>query len=114
VSTLSTHVLDAVTGGPAVGITVTLARREDGSDGGWTELSTATADGDGRVRDLAPSGLEPGVHRMVFATGEYFTATNQTGFYPEVSVVFEVTDTGRHYHVPLLLSPFAFSTYRGS
>ena len=54
------------------------------------------------------------MHRLVFATGEYFAATGQTGFYPEVPVIFEVTDTGRHYHVPLLLSPFAYSTYRGS
>jgi len=54
------------------------------------------------------------VHRLVFATGEYFAATGQTGFYPEVPVVFEITDTDRHHHVPLLLSPFAFSTYRGS
>jgi 5-hydroxyisourate hydrolase len=54
------------------------------------------------------------VHRLVFATGDYFAATGQTGFYPEVPVVFEVTDPNRHYHVPLLLSPFAFSTYRGS
>ena len=59
-----------------------------------------------------PTGA--GMHRLVFATGEYFAATGQTGFYPEVPVVFEITDTDRHYHVPLLLSPFAFSTYRGS
>jgi 5-hydroxyisourate hydrolase len=54
------------------------------------------------------------VYRLAFATGDYFAATGQTGFYPEVSVVFEVTDPNRHYHVPLLLSPYAFSTYRGS
>ena len=112
-STLSTHVLDAVTGDPAAGVTVTLARRQDGSDGGWTELSNATTDGDGRVRDLAPSGLEPGVHQLVFATGDYFAATGRTGFYPEVALTFTVTEE-RHYHVPLLLSPYAFSTYRGS
>jgi 5-hydroxyisourate hydrolase len=88
-STLSTHVLDAASGRPAAGVRVSLARR----------------DGD---------RWQPLVHRLVFATGEYFTATGQTGFYPEVPVVFEVTGTDRHYHVPLLLSPFAFSTYRGS
>jgi 5-hydroxyisourate hydrolase len=110
-STLSTHVLDAASGLPAVGVRVALDRR-DGD--GWQPLGQAVTDDDGRARDLAPEGLGAGVHRLVFATGEYFTATNQTGFYPEVSVVFEVTDTGRHYHVPLLLSPFAFSTYRGS
>jgi 5-hydroxyisourate hydrolase len=110
-STLSTHVLDAASGQPAAGVRVTLARR--GGDG-WQPLGEAVTDDDGRVRDLAPGGLEAGVHRLAFATGEYFTATGQTGFYPEVSIVFDVTDAGRHYHVPLLLSPFAFSTYRGS
>jgi 5-hydroxyisourate hydrolase len=110
-STLSTHVLDAASGQPAAGVQVTLDRRDGG---GWQPLGEAVTDDDGRARDLAPDGLGAGVHRLVFATGAYFAATGQTGFYPEVSVVFEVTDTGRHYHVPLLLSPFAFSTYRGS
>jgi 5-hydroxyisourate hydrolase len=110
-STLSTHVLDAASGQPAVGVRVRLERR-DGD--GWQRLGEAVTDDDGRARDLAPGALDAGVHRLVFATGAYFAATGQTGFYPEVPVVFEVTDTGRHYHVPLLLSPFAFSTYRGS
>jgi 5-hydroxyisourate hydrolase len=110
-STLSTHVLDAASGQPAAGVQVALDRRDGG---GWQPLGEAVTDDDGRARDLAPDGLGAGVHRLVFATGAYFAATGQTGFYPEVSVVFEVTDTGRHYHVPLLLSPFAFSTYRGS
>jgi 5-hydroxyisourate hydrolase len=110
-STLSTHVLDAASGLPAAGVPVTLERR--GGDG-WQPLGEAVTDDDGRVRDLAPGGLGTGVHRLVFATGEYFAATGQTGFYPEVSVVFDVTDTSRHYHVPLLLSPYAYSTYRGS
>jgi 5-hydroxyisourate hydrolase len=110
-TTLSTHVLDAVSGLPASDVRVALDRRD--ADG-WQPLGEAVTDDDGRVRDLAPGGLGTGVHRLVFATGAYFSATGQTGFYPEVSVVFEVTDPGRHYHVPLLLSPFAFSTYRGS
>ena len=110
-STLSTHVLDAASGQPAAGMRVTLDRRDGG---GWEPLGEAVTDDDGRARDLTPGGLGAGVHRLVFATGAYFAATGQTGFYPEVTVVFEVTDTGRHYHVPLLLSPFAFSTYRGS
>jgi 5-hydroxyisourate hydrolase len=110
-STLSTHVLDAASGQPAAGVRVALDRR-DGD--GWRALGEGVTDADGRVDDLAPGGLGAGVHRLVFATGEYFAATGQTGFYPEVPVIFEVTDTGRHYHVPLLLSPFAFSTYRGS
>jgi 5-hydroxyisourate hydrolase len=110
-STLSTHILDAASGQPAAGVRVALHRR-DGD--GWEPLGEAVTDHDGRARDLAPGGLGAGVHRLVFATGEYFAATGQTGFYPEVPVVFEVGDTDRHYHVPLLLSPFAFSTYRGS
>jgi 5-hydroxyisourate hydrolase len=110
-STLSTHVLDATSGLPAAGVRVALARRDGDA---WQPLGEAVTDDDGRARDLAPGGLGTGVHRLVFATGEYFAATGQTGFYPEVPVVFEVADGERHYHVPLLLSPFAFSTYRGS
>jgi 5-hydroxyisourate hydrolase len=110
-STLSTHVLDAASGQPAAGVRVALDRR-DGE--GWQPLGEEVTDDDGRVRDLAAGGLGAGVHRLVFATGDYFAATGLTGFYPEVSVVFEVTDPNRHYHVPLLLSPYAFSTYRGS
>jgi 5-hydroxyisourate hydrolase len=110
VRSLSTHVLDAVTGEPAAGVRVALARR---SDGVWTELTSATTDADGRVRELAPDGLEAGDHRLVFDTAAHFAASGTTGFYPEVSVAFTVSDE-RHYHVPLLLSPYAFSTYRGS
>ena len=108
---LSTHVLDAVSGEPAAGVAVTLARRAD--DGTWQELAAANTDADGRVRELAPGGLVTGDHRLVFDTAGYFTATGQTGFYPEVIVAFTVRED-RHHHVPLLLSPFAFSTYRGS
>ena len=111
-SSLSTHVLDAVSGSPAAGVSVAVARRSE-RDGSWTELGAATTDDDGRVRDLAPGGLEPGTHRLVFDTGAWFAAAGQTGFYPEVAISFTV-DSERHYHVPLLLSPYAFSTYRGS
>jgi len=110
VRSLSTHVLDAVTGDPAAGVGVVLARR---SAGGWSELASARTDVDGRVRELAPQGLAAGDHRLVFDTAGWFAATGTTGFYPEVAVVFTVSDE-RHYHVPLLLSPYAFSTYRGS
>jgi 5-hydroxyisourate hydrolase len=110
-STLSTHVLDAASGRPAAGVRVALDRRDGDA---WVPLGGGVTDDDGRVRDLAPEGLGPGVHRLVFATGEWFAASGRTGFYPEVPVVFEITDSDGHYHVPLLLSPFAFSTYRGS
>ncbi|CDO10072.1 hydroxyisourate hydrolase [Mycolicibacterium cosmeticum] len=102
---LSTHVLDAVSGRPAAGITVTL------TDRGGAVLASAATDDDGRVAALA-DGLAPGVYRLTFDTGSYFTTTPT--FYPEVTITFEVTGGSGKYHVPLLLSPFAYSTYRGS
>ncbi|MGK8520851.1 hydroxyisourate hydrolase [Nocardia asteroides] len=104
-STLSTHVLDAVLGAPAVGVTVTLYRQEWRLDWGETDIN-------GRIGALGEA-LEPGTYRLVFDTGAYFAGRDVETFYPEVTVAFAVTDE-RHYHVPLLLSPFAFSTYRGS
>lgn len=101
--TLSTHVLDAALGRPAAGVLVRLER-------GGEVLAQGTTDTDGRVRDLGALG--PGTHRLVFDTGAYFTATAQQGFYPEVAVAFTAGDG--HHHVPLLLSPFHYSTYRGS
>ncbi|MGI8531482.1 MAG: hydroxyisourate hydrolase [Geodermatophilaceae bacterium] len=109
-SSLSTHVLDAGTGTPAGGVAVTLTRLEGA---GWAELGSAVTDDDGRVAALAPGGLAAGSYRLSFDTGSYFAARGQVGFYPEVTVTFTV-DSDRHYHVPLLLSPFAYSTYRGS
>lgn len=105
--TLSTHVLDAVTGTPATGVAVTL------TDTVGTRLATAATDADGRVKALA-SDLTPGVYRLAFDTGSYFAAAGVPAFYPEVVIAFEVTDPAAHYHVPLLLSPYAYSTYRGS
>lgn len=104
---VSTHVLDAVVGGPAVGIAVVLECRRDN---GWDEIATGATDGDGRVAELAPA-TGSGVHRLRFDVEGYFGAAT---FYPEVVVVFRVTDAAAHHHVPLLLSPFAYSTYRGS
>jgi 5-hydroxyisourate hydrolase len=103
---LSTHVLDAARGCPAAGVAVRLDR-------GGELVAGATTDADGRVRDLGPE-LAAGPYRLTFATGDYFAATGQQGFYPEVAVSFTVTDPAQHHHVPLLLSPFAYSTYRGS
>jgi 5-hydroxyisourate hydrolase len=108
--TLSTHVLDATTGRPARGVPLTLDRR---GAGGWRRLGSGVTDDDGRCRDLVEA-LDAGVHRLLFDTGAWFTAAGRSGFYPEVAVVFEVTEPDRHHHVPLLLSPFAYSTYRGS
>ncbi|MGI5129469.1 hydroxyisourate hydrolase [Pseudonocardia sp. CA-107938] len=102
---LSTHVLDAASGLPAPSVPVRLER--DGA-----VVAEAVTDADGRVRELGD--LDAGTWRLVFDTGAYFAATGQEGFYPEVVVAFTVTDPQRHHHVPLLLSPFAYSTYRGS
>ncbi|MFF0489559.1 hydroxyisourate hydrolase [Nocardia sp. NPDC004068] len=105
-TTLSTHVLDAVRGAPAAGIAVTLFA----ADG--TALGAATTDADGRVGDLGAT-LPAGTYRLRFDTAAYFAARGQETFYPEVTIAFGVGASG-HYHVPLLLSPFAYSTYRGS
>lgn len=109
---ISTHVLDTARGRPAAGIQVVLERRQ--ADG-WTELSEAATDGDGRVADLLDGEpLAAAIHRLTFVTGPYLDEQGEVGFYPEVSVVFEVTEPDEHHHVPLLLSPYGYSTYRGS
>ncbi len=113
--TLSTHVLDAALGRPARDVHVVLSRL---GPQGWARVADGRTDADGRLRPLDDEGgtvdLERSTYRLDFDTAAYFTATGQVGFYPQVSVTFEVTDPAVHHHVPLLLSPFAYSTYRGS
>jgi 5-hydroxyisourate hydrolase len=109
--TLSTHVLDASNGRPAADVPLVLDRRA-GDD--WNRVGDGVTDDDGRCRTMAPDGLEAAVYRLSFDTGAYFSTTGQSRFYPEVTIVFEVTEPDRHHHVALLLSPFAYSTYRGS
>lgn len=101
---ITTHVLDIAAGRPRTGLAVQLARRD--GDGDWVTLARATTDADGRIRDW-PGAPEPapGDYRLTFATG---------GFYPEVHVVFRLEGAGERLHVPLLLSPFGYTTYRGS
>jgi 5-hydroxyisourate hydrolase len=111
--TVSTHVLDASLGMPAAGIAVTLSRHA----GVWQDVESSVTDPDGRLRFGAEA--PGGVYRLVFITGPYFTARGVAAFYPEVTITFTIPeDTGTasagHFHVPLLLSPFAYSTYRGS
>jgi 5-hydroxyisourate hydrolase len=108
---LSSHVLDGTRGEPAAGVPVRWDRL---AEGGWETVAHAVTDEDGRVTDWGDASTDEGVHRVVFGSGEYFSARQVETFYPEVVVVFEVTDADRHHHVPLLLSPFAYSTYRGS
>lgn len=105
-STVSTHVLDAVRGAPAAAVAVCLF------DCDGTELAAASTDADGRVAGLGGE-LAPGTYRLRFGTGDYFSALGVPAFYPEVTIAFAVGEE-RHYHVPLLLSPFSYSTYRGS
>jgi 5-hydroxyisourate hydrolase len=110
-SGISTHVLDTSRGCPAEGVAVRLERR-DGD--GWRALGTSRTDRDGRARDLASGTPEAGTYRLTFDTAAYFAASGVEAFYPVVQVVFEVRDATRNHHVPLLLSPFGYSTYRGS
>lgn len=112
VSQITTHVLDTALGRPAAGVAVGLYAHDDG--GGWDLLATGTTDADGRIKELGPAQLPAGTYRLHFATGSYYEGLGTETFFPEVDLVFAVSDTGEHYHVPLLLSPFGYSTYRGS
>jgi len=114
VSEITTHVLDTSRGRPASGVPVRLELET--ADGSWKHIGKGTTDADGRVQDLLPSAfaLHGGVYRLIFDTETYFATQNIEGFYREVSIVFIIRDPAQHYHVPLLLSPFGYSTYRGS
>lgn len=113
-SHVTTHVLDASLGRPAAGVPVRLEAAADTDRSSWKPVATGTTNDDGRVPDLGPDQLAAGIYRVVFDTARYFERTGQKGFYPDVTIAFELADEGAHYHVPLLLSPYAFSTYRGS
>ena len=134
---ITTHVLDTAAGRPGRGIAIELERSEtgggdpDGSAGGaggsaprgiehhdagsWHRIGAGVTDDDGRLRTLTPAGpVAPGVYRLRFHTGAYFATHQQLGFFPVVEIQFTVADGAQHYHVPLLLSPYGYSTYRGS
>jgi 5-hydroxyisourate hydrolase len=104
VSLVTTHVLDAAAGRPARGISVRLETQ-------GSLVAEGRTDDDGRIRDLGPDELAPGVYRLVFDTEAYL---GPDGFFPEITVTFRIIDATAHHHVPILLSPFAYSTYRGS
>jgi len=111
-SQITTHILNTATGKPAVGITVYLDQKT-GAD--WKILAVGVTNSDGRVGDLLAQNrlLDPGEYRMVFETGPWFEAQNIATFYPLVEIRFYIRDAA-HYHIPLLLSPFGYTTYRGS
>lgn len=106
-ATLSTHVLDTSRGTPAVGLRIVL------ESAAGSVVAEAVTDADGRVGAVAPGDLAPGTYRLRFDSGAWFAAQEVEGFFPEVVVAFDLAGDG-HVHVPLLLSPFGYSTYRGS
>lgn len=112
-SQLTTHILDTSVGKPASGVKIKLSKST--SIDAWTFLAEGTTNADGRVSDLVKEGkiLEPGNYKLQFDTASYFSKQNIKCFYPTVEIIFEITDSS-HYHVPLLLNPFGYSTYRGS
>jgi 5-hydroxyisourate hydrolase len=113
-SPITTHVLDTARGRPAAGVPIVLERQA--GDGQWLTLAKGITNADGRIGDLLAAGepLASGVYRMTFETDAYFHAIGVEGFYPYVSVVFVLREPAQHYHIPLLLSPYGYSTYRGS
>ena len=111
---ISTHVLDLAHGRPAKNVPVRLERRD--LSGEWIRLASSSTDGDGRCAQLLPDGemVRPGLYRLVFDTASYHDAQEVEGFYPVVEITFHVKEGESAFHIPLLLSPYGFSTYRGS
>ena len=110
---LSVHVLNLENGLPSDGVNVTLEQHVGDQ---WQSLSTGVTNPQGRIAELFPAGrsMAPGEYRVVFKTGDYYKKANRETFFPEVPVIFQVKQADQHYHIPLLLSPYGFSTYRGS
>jgi 5-hydroxyisourate hydrolase len=110
-SPITTHVLDTARGRPAAGVSAVLERKNGAA---WEAIGRGITNEDGRIADLVAAPLPGGIHRLTFDTGAYFAAQGVAGFYPQVAIEFEVRAGEPHTHVPLLLSPFGYSTYRGS
>jgi 5-hydroxyisourate hydrolase len=122
-SPITTHCLDTSTGKPAANLHILLERCVNDVDVNtatdveyeWVTMGDAWTNSDGRAPEISAGlTIEPSIYRCVFFTQEYFSATGTSTFYPRVEVMFRITDTNSHYHIPLLLSPFGYSTYRGS
>ncbi len=112
-SPITTHILDLNTGLPAANVQVCLEHLHHNA---FQPLAHGKTNTDGRVEDLlsVDHKVATGTYKMIFATGDYFRGRGETTFYPIVEITFNITDASRHHHVPLLLSPFGYSTYRGS
>ena len=110
---LSVHVLNLQDGLPSSEVKVSLEEQKNGK---WVQLSQATTNEQGRIPALYPEGkkLEKGMYKVTFKTGDWFKAHKQKSFFPEVPVIFEVDGSVEHYHIPLHLSPYGYSTYRGN
>jgi 5-hydroxyisourate hydrolase len=111
VSHITTHLLDTTRGQPAAGVSV---RLEVQGPNGWREIGSGVTNADGRILDLGPAKLEAGSYRIEVDIGAYYQQTQVESFFTSVRLCFSLTDAAQHYHVPLLISPFALSTYRGS
>lgn len=113
-SPITTHVLDISVGKAAAGVPVSLEAKA--ASGGWALVKSAETNSDGRIEDLMERGSRAaaGIYRLTFDIRAYYAALGQKTFYPEALIVFEITQPAEHHHVPLLLSPFGFSTYRGT
>lgn len=111
--TLSVHILNQQTGTPPPGVTVTLEKQQQGT---WAMLASGKTDHDGRIKSLYPEDqdMQPGVYKVTFKTGDYFQSQKLSSFFPEVPVLFTVTKTNEKLHIPLLLSQYGYSTYKGS
>ncbi|MEM7209614.1 MAG: hydroxyisourate hydrolase [Pseudomonadota bacterium] len=112
-SQITTHILDTSSGTPAEKVELILYKREND---GWTKMGSGKTNADGRASDLVSKNtvLDAGIYKIHFETREYFTRQNVDTFYPSVDIVFTIEGDGQHYHVPLLIAPFGYSTYRGS
>ncbi|PCI61407.1 MAG: hydroxyisourate hydrolase [Gammaproteobacteria bacterium] len=112
-SQITTHILDTTRGKPAVAVPIALFQQQGNE---WLQLGAGKTNQDGRIADLLANDvlLAAGVYRMHFDTNSYFNANDESGFYPFVDIVFEINGDGEHYHIPLLLTAYGYSTYRGS
>ncbi|MFV9668085.1 hydroxyisourate hydrolase [Pantoea sp. ARC607] len=110
-STITTHILDTALGKPACGVAISL---EQNSPEGWFPVAEGTTDSDGRLKDLTPEPLSPGHYRLTAEIGDYFAVAGRDALYVSAQIDFVIAEAGSHFHLPFLISPWSWSTYRGS